>query len=150
MPKFVVEYELPYTHVVSVGIEAPTAEAACKKAEDLFNNGSLLDNTKDCPVLSDEYLEDGDAGVPIEFRVTPVEAYPSPDALVQKDQGYAAAIAALKVLCQAYKAGEKTSEVAWEDLNQAYEEADTALRLLGEDPDEDRGADLDPDGPPSP
>lgn len=152
MPKFIVEYELPYTHVVGVGIEAPTAEAACEKAEHLFNNGSLLDNTKDCPVLSDAYLEDGDAGVPIEFRATPVEEYPAPDASVQEAQGHAAAIEALKVLCQGYKAGEESynGEMAWEDLNQAYEQADTALRLLGEDPDEDAGTDPDTDGVPSP
>jgi hypothetical protein len=69
MRRFVVQYELPYTHRVQVGIEAETPEQAIAKAQALFDAGDIWDDTPDVPLLLDDYEEDGDAGVPLEFTI---------------------------------------------------------------------------------
>ena len=69
MTKYVVTYTLPYEHVVRVGIEADTAQAAQTIAESAFNDGVLWDNTPTMPLLMDEFEETGDAGVPVLFQV---------------------------------------------------------------------------------
>ncbi|MHB1544921.1 MAG: hypothetical protein ACYCVU_10220 [Gammaproteobacteria bacterium] len=81
-----VTYTLPYEHVVRVGIEAETAEAAQRIAETAFNESVLWDNTPTMPLLMDEYEEIGDAGVPVTFQATPVTEWPGPDNSVLKAQ----------------------------------------------------------------
>ena len=76
MAKYVVTYTLPYEHVVRVGIEADTAQAAQTIAESAFNDGVLWDNTPTMPLLMDEFEETGDAGVPVLFQATPVTEWP--------------------------------------------------------------------------
>lgn len=80
---FVVEYELPYTHRVQVGVFATSAEEASAKAEEAFNLGTLWDNTLEMPLLFDDYEEDGNAGVALEFRVIAKGAFPEPDGSVR-------------------------------------------------------------------
>lgn len=79
---YVVEYELPYTHRVQVGVFATSAEEAAKKAEGAFNLGTIWDNTPEMPLLFDDYEEDGNAGVALEFRVISRGAFPEPDGSV--------------------------------------------------------------------
>ena len=79
-------YTLPYEHVVRVGIEADTAQAAQTIAESAFNDGVLWDNTPTMPLLMDEFEETGDAGVPVLFQATPVTEWPGPDNSVLKAQ----------------------------------------------------------------
>ena len=86
MAKYVVTYTLPYEHVVRVGIEADTAQAAQTIAESAFNDGVLWDNTPTMPLLMDEFEETGDAGVPVLFQATPVTEWPVPDNSVLKAQ----------------------------------------------------------------
>ena len=86
MTKYVVTYTLPYEHVVRVGIEADTAQAAQTIAESAFNDGVLWDNTPTMPLLMDEFEETGDAGVPVLFQATPVTEWPGPDNSVLKAQ----------------------------------------------------------------
>ena len=84
MTKYVVTYTLPYEHIVRVGIEADTAQAAQTIAESAFNDGVLWDNTPNMPLLMDEFEETGDAGVPVLFQATPVTEWPGPDNSVLK------------------------------------------------------------------
>ncbi len=84
MAKYVVTYTLPYEHIVRVGIEADTAQAAQTIAESAFNDGVLWDNTPNMPLLMDEFEETGDAGVPVLFQATPVTEWPVPDNSVSK------------------------------------------------------------------
>ena len=86
MTKYVVTYTLPYEHIVRVGIEADTAQAAQTIAESAFNDGVLWDNTPNMPLLMDEFEETGDAGVPVLFQATPVTEWPVPDNSVLKAQ----------------------------------------------------------------
>ncbi|EQD48460.1 hypothetical protein B1B_12035 [mine drainage metagenome] len=83
MKKYVVEYELPYTHIVRVGIEAKSAAGAIKKAQRLFDKAQLWDDTQEVPVLMDQFEENGDAGVPVEFTATEVDTYHEVDASVK-------------------------------------------------------------------
>lgn len=84
MTKYVVTYALPYEHLVRIGIEAQTAEAAEALAETAFKDGVLWDDTPTMRLLMDEYEETGDAGVPVTFRATPVTEWPEPDNSVLK------------------------------------------------------------------
>ncbi|EQD49577.1 hypothetical protein B2A_07628, partial [mine drainage metagenome] len=83
MKKYVVEYELPYTHIARVGIEAKSAAGAIKKAQRLFDKAQLWDDTQEVPVLMDQFEENGDAGVPVEFTATEVDTYHEVDASVK-------------------------------------------------------------------
>lgn len=77
MKKLIVEYPLPYAHVVQVGITADTHEEAIAKAEALFDEDTIWNNTPDVPLLMDEYEEVGNAGVALEFEVVDeVEVWP--------------------------------------------------------------------------
>jgi hypothetical protein len=62
MTRYVVEYELPYTHRVRVGIEAESPEAASEKAKRLFDDAKLWCDTEEIPLLYDAHDLDGDAG----------------------------------------------------------------------------------------
>lgn len=96
---YVVEYELPYTHRVQVGVYATDAEDAAEKAEEAFYAGALWDNTPEMPLLFDEYEEEGDAGTPLEFRVVAMGAFPEPEGSVRqymRDQKARAALSALE------------------------------------------------------
>lgn len=78
MSKFFVKYELPYTHIVVVGIEAEDAEAARTLATKAFADGTLWDN-KDIKLLHDSYEEDGESSV-LEFLTHPCggDDFPEP------------------------------------------------------------------------
>lgn len=57
--KYVILCTLPYEHLVMVGIDAETPEAATAKAEKLFDDGEIWQDTAEAPLLYDGYEEDG-------------------------------------------------------------------------------------------
>lgn len=67
--KYIVQYTLPYEHRVMVGIEAASPDEAIAKANELFDQGAIWDDTSEVPLLFDDFEENGDAGVPLEFTV---------------------------------------------------------------------------------
>ena len=125
--KFIVSYTLPYVHRVMVGIEADTEETAIARADAYFNEGSLWDDTPRLPLLFDDFEEQGDSGDVLEFTIEQTlaegEAYPAPDASVVAIRRGNAARRAAEMLVAAYRRGEGTGSVDWEDLNLAYETA---------------------------
>ncbi len=125
--RYVVSYSLPYLHRVMVGIEASSEEAALTKAQAFFDEGSLWDDTRYLPLLYDDYEEDGDAGKGLQFSIEQTlaqdEAYPPPDASVLVMRRRNAAQKAAELLVAAYRRGEATGSVAWEDLDLAYQTA---------------------------
>lgn len=64
--RYIIQYTLPYEHRVMVGIEAESREAAIAKAGELFDQGDIWQDSADVPLLSDDFEEQGDAGVPLE------------------------------------------------------------------------------------
>ena len=98
--KFAVTYEIDYTHRVVVGVTAQDAEAAIKLANDAFDEGSIWDDTKEMPLLFDDFEEvDGET---LRFSAEGVSEFPEPDssvkAIKQKEFAFKA--------CQAFLAGE--------------------------------------------
>jgi hypothetical protein len=67
--KYVIQYTLPYEHRVMVGIEAESRDEAIARANELFDQGDIWDDTPEVPLLFDDFEEQGDAGVPLEFTV---------------------------------------------------------------------------------
>lgn len=128
MTKHIVSYTLPYTHRVQVGIEAATPQQAIDKASALFDTGDLWDDTAEYPLLFDDFEEDADAGVPLEFHVDQslpdTATYPDPDASVRVLRANINARIAARLLAEAYQNAEANdASVAWEDINEAYEYA---------------------------
>ncbi|MBU0501428.1 MAG: hypothetical protein KJ558_10055 [Gammaproteobacteria bacterium] len=80
---YVVEYTLPYTHRVQVGVYATSAGEAEAKAEAAFNECTLWDNTTEMPLLYDDFDEEGDAGEPMVFSVIAKGAFPEAEASVK-------------------------------------------------------------------
>lgn len=132
--KHIVEYTLPYEHHVLVGIETDTPENAIATAEALFNEGTIWQDTTEVPLLFDDFEEDGDAGVPLEFKVVqtlgPDEPWPKGDASVQELRRRAEALHAAHLLVEAYRRGEESGgSIDWADLDRAHE---AALRAVNE------------------
>jgi len=92
MNRYVVEYELPYSHRVQVGVFAKDSESALKQAEAAFDEGTLWEDTQEMPLLYDDYEQDGNAGAALVFRfVDQVVGFPEPDCSVRtiKEERYA-------------------------------------------------------------
>lgn len=143
--KYLVEYILPYEHICRIGVEADSKEAACVKAQERFDNGTLWDDAPDMPLLYDDYEEV--EGCALEFRATECEGgrYPDPHVSAKILQRRNLASRAAELLIEAYRRAEETHCLDWSDLDEAYR---TALLSEGIDPDVPT---TDPeDGGPSP
>lgn len=125
--KFVLEYTLPYRHIVRVGITAKSREGSVRRAEAMFKKATLWDDTEKVPLLYDDF-EEQDSGDILEFRIVqelPEDAsWPEPGVCVKRLRREKAAVRAAELLVQAYRKGEKNGgSIQWEDLDLAYEAA---------------------------
>jgi len=131
--RYVVEYSLAHDHVVQVGVIAKDEAAALRLAETKFDNGTIWDDTADCPLLHDDF-EERDGNI-LEFRIakvvsrqsTTVDRWPDADASVIQLRREKAAMRAARLLVEAYQRGEESGSVDWEDIDLAYEIALQAI-----------------------
>lgn len=70
MKHYVVKYELPYTHIVMVGVIAENEQAACAAVSGAFDSGDIWNDTPEMPMLHDSYEENLDSGVAMVFKAT--------------------------------------------------------------------------------
>lgn len=127
MPKFLVSYELPYVHRVTIGIEADSAEQAKGEAEFCFDQGTAWDDTPDMPLIYDDY-EESDTGNCLTFKAEPVDEFPEKAPIVRYFQARETALAACRALVAAYKKGGESESVDWDDVDAAHE---MALKAVG-------------------
>lgn len=121
-----------------VGIDAESREAAIAKAGELFDKGDIWQDSAEVPLLYDDFEENGDAGVPLEFTVEDEVCgdRPEPDASVKAIRRRDAAFQSVRLLIEAYRRGEERGgSIDWEDLDQAYQ---AALQASGASPETGR------------
>ena len=130
MKKFLVEYELPYVHLVRVGIQAKNEESAISIADQAFTDCTIWDNTPEMPLLYDDYEETGDSGAVLEFKVVgEYQEWPEPEVCVKIIERDAAARRACEHLIAAHECSNSAS-VREALLQSALEEAHVAMPHL--------------------
>ena len=91
-----------------VGIEAESREAAIARANELFEQGDIWDDTTEVPLFYDDFKETGDAGIALEFTIEDEISgdWPEPEASVKKIRRRDAAFQVARLLVEAYCRGE--------------------------------------------
>lgn len=57
MNQYLVRYELPYVHTVTVGVSANSEVEACAIAREALESGSIWNDTPEMPLIEDRYEE---------------------------------------------------------------------------------------------
>ncbi len=134
MKSYVVSYALDYSHVVSIGLRANTADEAQLEAQRLFDAGDIWDDTPACPLLFDDYVEKDDNV--LEFEAIEVDGWPQPDSSVTFHKRREIALEACRKLVAMLRRRQQGAPLGIDALDDLLE-----LALQG------TGQSLEPEGP---
>jgi len=124
--KFMVSYEIEYVHRVSVGITAANPHQAQQLAEQAFNVGTIWDNTKTMPLLSDDYHEFEEER--LDWECVEVNDFPEPDNSVLQINREQAAFRVCRGLLEAFERAEvEGGVISSEDLDKLLTWAKQAM-----------------------
>ena len=128
--KFIVEYTLPYEHIVRVGIEADSGQTALTRAQALFDAGEIWDDGPGLPLLYDDFEEDGKSGEGLSFTLhAEVDEWPERGCCVEDAIRQNFAMQAARLMVEAYqRGGEDGGSIDWADMDAVHGLALKAVR----------------------
>jgi hypothetical protein len=130
MKKFLIEYELPYVHLVRVGVQAKDGASAIAMAQEAFDLGTIWDNTPEMPLLYDDFEESSSLDHALEFKVVDEgRSWPEPAVCVKSYVQGQAAKHACESLVAAFEAEGRVREAL---LHEAINQACQAMPHLAE------------------
>jgi hypothetical protein len=123
--KYVVQYTLPYKHRVMVGIKADSSNEAIRKAEALHDQGDLMQDSAEVPLLLDDCEgDDSPLHYTVKQELAEDEPWPEPYGNVNTRYQNKAALQVGKLLINAYRRGEaQGGSIDWDELDLAYQAA---------------------------
>jgi len=123
--KYVVKYDLSYVQRVMVGIEAASSDEALRKAEALYDQGDIMQDSAEVPLLLDDCEGDDSLEcLTVKQELAEDEPWPEPAGNVNTRHQHEAAFQVGKLLIDACRRGEThCGGIDWDELDQAYQAA---------------------------
>ncbi len=121
--RYIVQYTATHQRRIRIGIEAESPQEAIKKAGALHDEGDMMQDTAEVPLLFDDE-EDSSPSFSFEQALPADAPWPEPYGHVNSRHQRQAAFQVGKLLIEAYRRGEaRGGSIDWDELDLAYQAA---------------------------